>query len=167
MKKLCSASVNLLLMVASICFVVFLIEGWARLTGRYVDEDKARIRAEERLYYLKDLILGWRGKPNASYTMVGTEVRTIVRNNSIGFGDKEFIKEKRLGVTRIVVLGDSFIWGYGTELVSNRFTNLLEKILREKGTAVEVYIFGLSGWGNGQRSIWLTGISSLPIVLTS
>lgn len=52
------------------------------------------------------------------------------------------------------------MWGYGTELARNRFSNQLEKVLRESGKLVEVYNFGISGWGNDQEYLAYKNIVS-------
>lgn len=155
------AGLNLVLVVVSVGLAVLLVEGYARLAGLYVDEDLSRIRGEERRHWLKEPVLGWRGMPGASYVLAGTRVRTVVRNNTLGFRDREFAFEKRRDETRIAVLGDSFIWGYGTELASRRFTDLLEAKLRAAGTQAEVYNFGIAGWGTDQEYLAYQHVVSL------
>ena len=139
-----------LLALLSTAVALLLVEVGVRLTGLYVDEDLKRIRQEERLYYIRDPLLGWRGRPGAVYEVRGTTTGTVVHNNALGFRDREF-GAKRPGTTRIAVLGDSFIWGYGATSVESRFSDRLERLLQLEGHNVEVYNFGISGWGTDQE----------------
>jgi len=65
--------------------------------------------------------------------------------NSYGFNDKEHSPRKSPGVTRIAVLGDSFIWGVG---VDDRviWTHKLEYILNQNGISSEILNWGKPGW---------------------
>lgn len=143
--------VNIAMVLAVVAAALVLFEWWARATGRFVPEDKSRIRAEERLYFLKDDTLGWIGKPKASYKVRGTREDTVVLNNSLGLRDREFAADRPAGTTRIALLGDSFIWGFGTERAEDRFGDVLEELLRRRGLKVEVYNFAIAGWGTDQQ----------------
>ena len=71
--------------------------------------------------------------------------RHVVLNDDF-FRDKKFDANKKEGTTRIGVLGDSVTFGGGIENVENRFSNLLEKKLKESGKNVEVYNLGRPGY---------------------
>jgi len=109
--------------------------------------------------YLYDETLGWRNIPNWSAT---TYDRTLTIN-SRGLRDREYPLAKPEGVFRILVLGDSFTWGYG---VSDEevFTERLEKALATAGRSVEVLNAGVSGWGTDQELLYLEreGLQSSP-----
>lgn len=66
--------------------------------------------------------------------------------NSYFFRDKNFDLDKKKGITRIGVIGDSITQGDGIEDVNDRFSNLLEKKLKDAGKNVEVYNLGKSGY---------------------
>lgn len=66
--------------------------------------------------------------------------------NSDFFRDRNFDEKKKAGVVRIGVLGDSITFGGGIENVNNRFSNILEKKLKETGYNVEVYNLGKPGY---------------------
>ncbi len=66
--------------------------------------------------------------------------------NSYFFRDRDFDQNKKEGVTRIGVLGDSIAFGGGIENVDDRFSNILEKKLRDGGHNVEVYNLGAPGY---------------------
>lgn len=71
--------------------------------------------------------------------------RHVVFNNYF-FRDRNFDTKKKIGVTRIGVIGDSIGMGYGIKNVEDRFSNLLEKKLRSEGFNVEVYNLAKSGY---------------------
>lgn len=66
--------------------------------------------------------------------------------NSYFVRDREFQLSKKEGITRIGVIGDSITMGYGIKDVNNRFSDLLEKKLKNAGYNVEVYNLGKSGY---------------------
>lgn len=65
--------------------------------------------------------------------------------NSNFYRDRNFDLNKKEGTIRIGAIGDSLTFGGGIKDVNNRFTNLLEKKLKEAGYNVEVYNLGKSG----------------------
>lgn len=65
--------------------------------------------------------------------------------NSYFVRDRDFDTNKKPGVTRIGVIGDSIAMGYGIKDVKDRFSNILEKKLRDAKQNVEVYNLGESG----------------------
>jgi lysophospholipase L1-like esterase len=67
--------------------------------------------------------------------------------NSFGARDQEFAK-KQVGQYRIVVLGDSFTFGYGVEL-KDGYVKRLETLLKDRGQDVEVL-----GLGVGSYQTW-------------
>ncbi len=65
--------------------------------------------------------------------------------NAYFYRDRDFTTEKKEGLTRIGVLGDSLTFGAGVKNVNNRFSNLLEQKLQVAGKNVEVYNLGVPG----------------------
>ena len=90
--------------------------------------------------------------PNGEYTYVGNNIGMIskfkvhVKNNSLGFHDKEYSFIKKPGVKRIIVLGDSQVEAVQVDL-SGTFHKILEKKLNNDGFNVEVIALGKSGYG--------------------
>ena len=76
------------------------------------------------------------GQPGTTSRMVGQCYAAEYAYNSYGARDKE---RNETGNNRWIVLGDSFVEGYGIA-VEDRFTNLLEKV-----TTTEFLNFGASG----------------------
>jgi lysophospholipase L1-like esterase len=67
--------------------------------------------------------------------------------NSHGFADIEFSEQKEEDVYRVLVIGDSFTYGYGN-LANETYPKLLEKKLNARSKKrYELYNLGLSGLG--------------------
>jgi hypothetical protein len=89
--------------------------------------------------------LGWFPIPNSASTFTGH--RTIdVRHNSLGLRDIE----PTGGGSTILVLGDSFVWGYDVE-AHERFTDRLRADL----PATNIVNAGVSGYGTDQEYLLL------------
>jgi lysophospholipase L1-like esterase len=74
-----------------------------------------------------------------------------VQINTHGFRDHEYSLKKPTGTTRIVVLGDSIIWGHRLVL-SETFAKQLEALLNERLDGhYEVLNFGVSGYSLQQE----------------
>lgn len=104
--------------------------------------------------YLYDPDLGWRNIPNWQATTNGRKL-TI---NSRGLRDREYSYEKPPGVRRILVLGDSFVWGYGVgddEIFTEVLERRLERSPPHAGVRYEVLNTGVSGWGTDQEYLFL------------
>lgn len=70
-----------------------------------------------------------------------------VRTNGKGLREKEFSQEKPHNTTRILVLGDSFVYGWGVNR-SDRFTEVLERKLQSRHSRdIEIINAGVPGWG--------------------
>src|SRR4030095_6977108 len=65
--------------------------------------------------------------------------------NSYGFRDREFSKENRPGVFRILMLGDSYTFGIGSNL-DETFSKQLERLLNGSGQRFEVINGGCSSY---------------------
>jgi len=96
-----------------------------------------------------DAELGWAGIPNASSQFTGS--RTVnVRNNSLGLRD---IEPAGAGKPTVMLVGDSFVWGYDVE-ANERFTDLLRSAL----PAVRIVNAGVPGYGTDQEYLMLARI---------
>lgn len=83
--------------------------------------------------------------PHSIYENEAIEYRFTSQINSLGFRDREFSREKT-AAQRIVVLGDSFTYGWGVA-VEQSWPKVLERGLRERGLSVEVANLGYPGAG--------------------
>lgn len=95
-----------------------------------------------------------RNIPNAEYFHKSYDGQWDFKINAQGFRNGHNIPyEKKGGGTRILLLGDSFTIGYEVS-VEQTFGAILERILREKGYAVEVLNAGVSGFSNAEEWIY-------------
>jgi lysophospholipase L1-like esterase len=70
--------------------------------------------------------------------------------NSLGFNDDEFPRNKRPALVRIACLGSSTTEGGNPDGREGSYPYFLHRILEQKGRAVEVMNFGMSGWTSAE-----------------
>ena len=89
------------------------------------------------------------GPPETRTMLVRSEFRVPVRTNAAGFRGAELPGAKPPGTFRIVVLGDSFTWGFGVRERQAYPARLARLLSRRTGGAprVEVVNLGLPGAG--------------------
>jgi hypothetical protein len=136
--------INVSLIILSTLFAITLSEIALRLIGLkplYVSPERDR-------FWKYDSLLGWAHEPGQEGIFETLQFRTVVRINENGLRDRPHAYERQKGTERILVLGDSFAWGYGVE-ESERFSQLLEKSLE-----VEVINAGVSGYSTDQELLW-------------
>ena len=136
--------INLSLIIVSTLFALSLSEIALRLVGfkpLYVSPERDR-------FWKYDSLLGWAHRPGQEGIFETPQFRTVVRINQKGLRDREHLYERENDTKRILVLGDSFAWGYGVE-EAERFSQLLEEAL-----GVEVINAGVSGYSSDQELLW-------------
>jgi lysophospholipase L1-like esterase len=139
-----SLLINLSLMVSSTLFALLLSEIALRLMGF----DPLYVSPERDRFWKYDSLLGWAHEPGQEGIFETPQFRTAVRINEKGLRDSEHSYKRQNDIERILVLGDSFAWGYGVE-ESERFSQLLEETL-----GVEVINAGVSGYSTDQELLW-------------
>lgn len=135
---------SLALLIISTTFTFLLIEMGTRFVGwspMYVSPERDR-------FWKYDPHLGWAHQPGQEGIFETKQFRTYVHINQKGLRDYEHSYERTSDTRRILVLGDSFAWGYGVE-ESQRFSQLLETSL-----GVEVINAGVSGYSTDQELLW-------------
>ena len=136
--------INLFLIIISTLLALFLSEIALRVMGLeplYVSPERDR-------FWKYDPVLGWAHQPGQEGIFETRQFRTLVRINENGFRDRSHSFARQSEIERILVLGDSFAWGYGVE-ESERFSQLLEK-----SPDVEVINAGVSGYSTDQELLW-------------
>jgi hypothetical protein len=142
-KRIKAYGINLLLVVFSVAFAVILAEMVVRMAGY-----KPQFAATQFFRY--DPLLGWRLQPALEGPFERPQFHSYVKINSRGLRGTEHPYEKPPGKKRILVLGDSFVWGFGVN-DDEIFTALMEKDLPE----VEVINGGVTAYGTTQELLWL------------
>ena len=112
------------------------------------------------LYRIPHPVFGWSLEPDASYRyrMGGATVR--VTYNSEGWRDVEHNFENRLGLVRVLVLGDSYMEAYSVEL-DDAFPRRIEQFASEKGFDIEVLNLGVGGYGTLQEYLVFREVGKL------
>ena len=98
-------------------------------------------------FYIYDPQLGWRNVPG----FIATTLEEPLTINSKGLRDREYEWDKPAGKRRVLVLGDSFTWGYGVA-DDEIFTEVLEAKLAPGWQVINT---GVSGWGTDQEYLYL------------
>lgn len=75
------------------------------------------------------------------------EFRVSVNVNSLGFRNDEYDVQKAPGTSRVVILGDSFTYGFGLDLEQTFFKKLEAKLTDRLGHKVEVWDLAAVSWG--------------------
>ena len=101
----------------------------------------------ERVWIEYHPILGWFNQPSKRALLVdGESWKTEINTNSKGMrGLREYSIQKPAHVTRVVVLGDSFVFGWGVK-DNETFSAQLE----QSDPNLEVLNFGVAGYGLDQ-----------------
>ncbi len=85
--------------------------------------------------------------------------RITYQTNSAGYRDNEFFEQKKPGVIRFALLGDSFAFGEGVK-PQDVGANLLEQLLTAKaGCPVEIYNFAVQGYSTRQQAVILDQVA--------
>ncbi|MEO0289144.1 MAG: hypothetical protein ABIN00_05865 [candidate division WOR-3 bacterium] len=94
--------------------------------------------------FMEDSLLGWRGVPKRKVMVKTFESKFLVETDSLGFRNTIFPKKNKKS-KKILMYGDSFLWGYhlnNDDLISS----MLSKELN-----VEVKNYGMVGYGTDQE----------------
>jgi lysophospholipase L1-like esterase len=146
-EKLRNGLVNAGLVVMSVVVFFVIAEGYFAVFNPQLSPQLNPNRDNEFTFYQYDETLGWKNMPNAEGMLKMPDSTTHIKINSKGLRDKSYGYKKPEGIMRIVVLGDSFTWGYGVE-DKERYTEILEDGLLEN---IQVINMGVTGYGTDQE----------------
>lgn len=107
-----------------------------------------RALTTDRAMWIHDPELGWLTRPNyvGEQSLPGGE-RVVVRTNRLGFRDAEFPAARDRRRYRIVVLGDSFAFGYGVPVEAR-----VDTVLTRLGAGrPETLNLGVTGYSTDQE----------------
>ncbi len=127
--------------------VVVLAEAMARLWF----PEWGPTRAERARFWVDDAKLGWAHAPGTRGRFNHPDFSVEVAINADGLRDDEYPKA-RTSDRRMLVLGDSYAWGFGVE-ARERFTERLE----QRHPDWEIINAAVSGYGIGQEYLYLRG----------
>jgi lysophospholipase L1-like esterase len=104
--------------------------------------------------YRPDGRTGFALRPGADTVHSTGEFSVPVHVNSLGLRGPERTPQKLPHTARILVLGDSFAFGFGVA-EDDMFTAQLERLLAERGLRVEVLSSGVPGWSLDNELVYL------------
>jgi lysophospholipase L1-like esterase len=128
-----------LLLVGSLLTASIMGEVFLRMLG-YAGAPESLIG---NIRLVDDPILNWRFIPHSKLQ----DGKIVVAYNGAGFRDRDHVREKPPGVTRVVVVGDSVTEGSGVE-ADEIFSSRLQQLL---GPQREVINLGMSGLNTPQE----------------
>ena len=121
----------------------------AEYVARLMFPELTPAREERIKFWVYDDLLGWAHMPNQRAQFNHRDFSVEVSINSHGFRDGEYSIE-RTAKKRMLVLGDSFGWGFGVEQ-QERFSEIVEKAHNDW----EVINASVSGYGTDQEYLSL------------
>jgi hypothetical protein len=136
---------NALLALVACALTVLAFEGAARV---FLPEWAPP--AGDRDFWAYDALLGWRHRPNQSGMHVHRDFAVRVSINRKGLRDSEYPYERVPGKRRMLLLGDSFAWGYGVPQDRS-----LGELVEARRPDWEIINAGVSGYGTDQQLLWL------------
>lgn len=147
MKRSMSWKGRLIALVLGVLFAVFAAELLLRVVSRGATVDRWAVPHPR---------YGFIHRPDFRQTVVRPWVETSyvwrVEINSTGFrGPEQDISDTN--ALRILLLGDSFTFGYGVEY-EETFGALLKQRLEEAGVQALVFNSGVTGWGSAQQFLY-------------
>jgi len=133
------------LVTASVLLTLLAVEGMLRLVPAL--GGLRNTPSEKALFTRYDAQLGWAPRPSVSGIHRDDGFAVFVSQNAWGLRRPDDAGPRRLDATRrrVLVLGDSYVWGYGVtqdELFTDR---------RIAGSDTELINFGVSGYGTDQE----------------
>lgn len=132
---------NIGLTLCSIIFVFCICEAALRLGGW-----KVVTFYPIAGFHQFDADLGWIQMPNHEASFRGRDFNIRMRSNSYGFRDREYQLSRQAGMKRVIVLGDSFAWGWGVEQ-----EEIFCKVAEREAKNTEFINLGQAGYGTAQE----------------
>lgn len=126
--------------------VIVILEFGARI---FFSEWGPTLGGERVTFCEYDDLLGWAHRPNMSADFSRQEFSVDVTINSNRLRDHEY-PVGRNEKNRMLVLGDSFGWGYGVDL-----TDRFDEVLERRHSDWEIINASVSGYGTDQQYIYL------------
>jgi lysophospholipase L1-like esterase len=124
-------------------------------------EPVLRVWQVQELFQLDDELI-YSLRPNRERVAVKEEFTERASTNSVGLRDDP-IRARAEFDERIVVLGDSMIFGHGVD-DTETFPNQLEAVLRESHRNVDVINAGIKGYGtDGAYKLWTSRLAPLGL----
>lgn len=138
---------NISIFIIFFLLSLFVSEGIVRLLGFNPMTPEVDLHELSPFY-------GYQGKPDMKTVVIGPEYKISVIQNSKGLRDDGKTYTKNKGIFRILVLGDSFMWGIGVPQ-DRIFPKQLENNLKAMGVKAEVINSGVASYSATPELLWL------------
>ncbi len=136
---------NIALVFCSVLLVLLVCEAFLRIAGYEVVSFYSFSG-----FHQFDPELGWAQIPDHESGFKSSDFEVTSRSNAMGFRGDLYPLEKPEGVKRVVVLGDSYAWGWGVEQ-EEVFSQVAERL----STDTEWVNIGTSAFGTAQEYLLL------------
>jgi len=136
---------NLSLVLGSVVLALLLCEAFLRIAGYRVVSFYSFSG-----FHQFDPELGWSQIPDHESGFKSSDFEVTARSNALGFRGDLYPYEKPDGIRRVVVLGDSYAWGWGVEQ-DEVFSEVAERLSRN----TEWVNLGTSAFGTAQEYLLL------------
>lgn len=144
--RLRSAIANAVLVIGACGVTLFLLEGVFRLTYDPVSTQMTDFRLTWSSFFQRDEQLGWVPRPQIAGEHPYNGRMVPFHTNSRGWRGREYPIQKDRGTTRIVVLGDSYTWGYRV-----RDEDVYPEVLQSLLENVETINLGVPAYATAQE----------------
>lgn len=137
-----------LLLISSILGLVLLDVGL-----RAVDSSTFWVQtlvSEQQNYWHYDELVGWSHVPGLEGRYSASDFDVHVKISDHGLRDRSYDYQRPDGVFRIVVLGDSYAWGFGVE-----HQEVFTEIIEDSQDSLQVINMGVSGYSTDQEYVLL------------
>jgi len=136
--------------LVAVAFGVVLAALVGEVVMRLVMPSRLASAGNERDFFCRfDPELGWAPIENITALHKKNGLSALVHQNQYGLRGSDDMQRKRTdGRRRVLVLGDSYAWGYGVN------QNELFSAPEVAGTNVEIINFGVSGYGTDQEYLF-------------
>jgi hypothetical protein len=103
----------------------------------------------DRRFWTHDELLGWAHRPHHEGDFEHPDFSVKVAINSDGLRDREYERTRVSQKKRVLVLGDSFAWGFGVDR-----KGIFCEILEDRYPDTEFINAGVSGYGTDQQLLY-------------
>lgn len=141
------------LALGALALVCLCLEGGTRALGLHFSA-LTRPGQGDRGLWVYDASKGWALAPRSTGARyLGGPDPGLIHVNSLGLRGDEWPVAKRDGIPRVLVFGDSFVFGVGVDEEHVFTTQLQESLTRRSGNPVEVWNAGVIGYSTDQEYI--------------
>ena len=139
--------INTTLVFSSLAISLLLAEWAIRVWMPCPDYGVGKRPALRNGLFMYDPELGWKGTPNAQSEYISKDFMVYVAHDALGYRNQSppFVANKK----NILLLGDSYGWGWGVE-----DNETAAAVFNQKNSTANLYNLSVPGYGTDQE--WLT-----------